>query len=305
MTPRQYQAIVPLALIAAACAGNGAPPPSPPSMPPSQAPVTPAAPPTETAPAPSGAPVEPAPQVSGDPALPGVRAVDAALSAARGAALAAKGPGYRPRTRHVAADGRPTYTNRLILETSPYLLQHAHSPVSWYPWEDEAFERARREDKPLLLSVGYSTCHWCHAMERESLEDPEIAAFPNETFVAIKVDREERPDVDSLYMTAVHLLAGRGGWPMTVVLTPSREPFFAGTYFPARDGDRGARKGFLSILRELHVAYRERRGELVTTAAEFTRRLRAATEPERPADLPGADAIARAAANLARAYDPA
>src|SRR3990170_3918518 len=121
--------------------------------------------------------------------------------------------------------------NRLASERSPYLLQHAHNPVDWYPWGEEAFEAARRENKPVFLSVGYSTCHWCHVMERESFEDEEVAELINRHFIAIKVDREERPDVDAIYMNAAFMLGGSGGWPMTVVMTPDKQPFFAGTYF--------------------------------------------------------------------------
>ncbi len=149
------------------------------------------------------------------------------------------------------SDGGHKHTNRLALETSPYLLQHAHNPVNWYPWGDEAFAEARRLGRPVFLSIGYSTCHWCHVMEEESFEDEEIAAFLNEHYVCIKVDREERPDVDAIYMSAVQALTGSGGWPMSVWLTPEREPFFGGTYFPPRDGARGARHGFLTVLREL------------------------------------------------------
>src|SRR5438132_4611449 len=129
-------------------------------------------------------------------------------------------------------DSGGEHTNRLIASTSPYLLQHAHNPVDWYPWGEEALGRARAEDKPILLSVGYSACHWCHVMERESFEDAETAALMNEHFVNIKVDREERPDIDAVYMDAVVALTGQGGWPMTVFLTPEGEPFFGGTYFP-------------------------------------------------------------------------
>lgn len=128
----------------------------------------------------------------------------------------------------------PQHTNRLIDATSPYLLQHAHNPVDWYPWGDEALEKARNEDKPIFLSVGYSACHWCHVMERESFEDEEIAEFLNEYFVAIKVDREERPDIDRIYMAATQIMTGSGGWPMSVFLTPALKPFYAGTYFPPR-----------------------------------------------------------------------
>ena len=126
------------------------------------------------------------------------------------------------------------HKNRLIDESSPYLLQHAGNPVDWYPWGPEALERARAEDLPILLSVGYSACHWCHVMERESFEDPGIARIMNENFVCIKVDREERPDIDAIYMAAVQALTGSGGWPMTVFLTPDGKPFYGGTYFPRR-----------------------------------------------------------------------
>src|SRR5580765_5281859 len=141
------------------------------------------------------------------------------------------------------------HSNRLIHETSPYLLQHAHNPVDWYPWGDEAFEKAKRENKPVLLSIGYATCHWCHVMEKESFEDQEIAKFMNEHYVSIKVDREQRPDLDAVYMASVQLMTGHGGWPMTVWLTPDRKPYYGGTYFPARDGDRGAQIGFLTLLK--------------------------------------------------------
>jgi uncharacterized protein YyaL (SSP411 family) len=121
--------------------------------------------------------------------------------------------------------------NRLAKEKSPYLLQHAQNPVDWYPWSDEAFVKAAREDKPIFLSIGYSTCHWCHVMERESFEDEEVAKLLNDTFVCIKVDREERPDIDNIYMTVCSMMTGSGGWPLTVIMTPDKKPFFAGTYF--------------------------------------------------------------------------
>ena len=147
-------------------------------------------------------------------------------------------------------------SNRLAGETSPYLLQHARNPVDWYPWGDEAFARARAENKPILLSIGYSACHWCHVMERESFEDPAIAALMNELFVSIKVDREERPDVDDVYMKAVQILIGRGGWPLTAFLTPDRKPFHGGTYFPP--SDRHGMPGFPRVLRAVARAYHER-----------------------------------------------
>ena len=166
-----------------------------------------------------------------DQPLPGASAYDDTLSGHLRAALAAKGPAYVPRTHHLvgpAPSRTPKYTNRLILQSSPYLIQHAHNPVNWYPWGDEAFEEARRTGRPVFLSIGYSTCHWCHVMEGESFEDEEIARFMNQHYVCIKVDREERPDVDAIYMTAVQALTGSGGWPMSVWLTPSspgRDPW--------------------------------------------------------------------------------
>ncbi|MFQ5877451.1 MAG: thioredoxin domain-containing protein [Acidobacteriota bacterium] len=235
---------------------------------------------------------------------PGAEPYAADLKERLAAALLDKGPDYRPRTHHLRPDGRPIFTNRLILETSPYLLQHAHNPVDWYPWGEEAFSRARELDRPILLSVGYSTCHWCHVMERESFEDLEIARFLNERFVAIKVDREERPDVDGVYMSAVQMLTGRGGWPMTIVMTPDRRPFFGGTYFPARSGDRGARKGFWEILHELDEAYRSDREAVVSSAAQISRRVAQALAGRRPEGVPDAGPIARAAELLARTYDP-
>jgi uncharacterized protein YyaL (SSP411 family) len=158
-------------------------------------------------------------------------------------------------------------TNRLGSETSPYLLQHAHNPVDWYPWGDEAFARARHEDKPVLLSIGYSSCHWCHVMERECFDDPDIAALMNELFVSIKVDREERPDVDDVYMKAVQLLIGRGGWPLTIFLTPDRRPFHGGTYFPPTD--RHGLPGFPRVLRAVSEAYHRRPEEVARATREL------------------------------------
>ncbi len=238
-----------------------------------------------------------------DPALPGIGRPDGRLAAKLADATRAKGPEYRPRTRHLNPDGSPKFTNRLVLETSPYLLQHAHNPVNWYAWGDEAFERARRENKPVLLSIGYSSCHWCHVMEEESFEDVEIASLLNERFVAVKVDREERPDLDTVYMKVLLLLSGRGGWPMTLVLTPAREPFFAATYIPARDGDRGAQTGFLTLLRQLDSAYRKDPERVLAAAREITDRVREASGRSRSGDVPGPEAIRNAAVLLARSYD--
>jgi len=147
------------------------------------------------------------------------------------------------------------HTNRLAQEKSPYLLQHARNPVDWFAWGDEAFEKARRENKPIFLSIGYSTCHWCHVMERESFESEKVAEFLNQHFVSIKVDREERPDVDKIYMTFVQATTGSGGWPMSVFLAPDLKPFYGGTYFPP--DNRHGRPGFLQLLQHLcHCSHR-------------------------------------------------
>src|SRR4029077_6641422 len=162
--------------------------------------------------------------------------------------------------------------NRLAQETSPYLLQHAHNPVDWFPWGDEAFAKARAEDKPVLLSVGYSACHWCHVMEHESFENPQIADVMNQHFVSVKVDREERPDVDQIYMQAVQSLTGHGGWPMTVFLTPDGAPFYGGTYFPPVD--RHGLPGFPRLLESIAGAYRARRGEVAESGRKLLEEMR-------------------------------
>ncbi len=239
-----------------------------------------------------------------DPALPGLGEGDPALMAELAGALEARGDDYVPRTHHLEADGRPTYTNRLILENSPYLLQHAHNPVNWYAWGDEAFERARAQHRPVLVSIGYSTCHWCHVMERESFEDEEIAAFLNEHFVCIKVDREERPDVDEVYMTAVQLMSGHGGWPLNVFLTPDRQPFFGGTYFPPRDGARGSRHGFLTILQALDREYREKPESIVQAAADLSEAIRKSSTGAEAGEVPDARSLKQGAESLLSRFDP-
>ena len=163
------------------------------------------------------------------------------------------------------------HTNRLIHETSPYLLQHAHNPVDWYPWGEEAFQKAKRENKPILLSIGYSACHWCHVMERESFENEEIAALMNELFVSIKVDREERPDLDEIYMNAVQMMTGRGGWPMTMFLTPEGKPFYGGTYFPPED--RYNVPGFPKILRGVANAFHKQPQDVENSVSQILARL--------------------------------
>ncbi len=236
--------------------------------------------------------------------LPGAPAFPPDVAAAIGAAVEKEGGGQAARTRH-AGNGVPLFTNRLILESSPYLRQHAHNPVNWYPWGDEAFAEARRTGRPVFLSVGYSTCHWCHVMEEESFEDPEIARFLNEHYVSIKVDREERPDVDAVYMAAVQALTGGGGWPMSVWLDAERRPFYGGTYFPPRDGARGARRGFLSILGEIAEIWRADPEKVGHSAAELSRLVgEALGGDEPPAGLPGDREIAAAVSFYERAFDP-
>src|SRR5215212_418358 len=164
------------------------------------------------------------------------------------------------------------FTNKLINETSPYLLQHAHNPVEWYAWGDEAFEKAKAEDKPLLVSIGYSACHWCHVMEHESFEDEATARIQNEHFVNIKVDMEERPDVDQIYMTFVQMTTGRGGWPMNVFITPDKIPFFGGTYFPP--SPRYGMPSWKQILESISEAWREKRDELLRSANDILGELR-------------------------------
>ena len=217
--------------------------------------------------------------------------------------LAAQGTEYRARTHHLNDDGTPVYTNDLILQTSPYLLQHAHNPVAWMAWGDAAFEKAQALDRPILLSIGYSTCHWCHVMERESFEDEEIAAYINANFVAIKVDREERPDIDSIYMDAVRAMTGRGGWPLTAILNAEREPFFGGTYFPARDGDRGTRMGFLSVLRRIQEVWTTDRAKITEQARRLSKAVERAAQPGLAGEAPGIEVLAKATGQWASGFD--
>src|SRR5512143_2416098 len=197
----------------------------------------------------------------------------------------------------------PGSANRLARESSPYLRLHAHNPVDWYPWGPEAIARARREDRPIFLSVGYSTCYWCHVMERESFSDPAVAAQMNASFVNVKVDREERPDLDEIYMLATQILAGQGGWPNSVFLTPRLEPFFAGTYFPPADAQ--GRPGFRTVLASMVHAWSERRADVEEQAAELTGAIRQhldEIEPWREA-LPGGELATRALEGLRRRFD--
>jgi uncharacterized protein len=192
--------------------------------------------------------------------------------------------------------------NRLADETSPYLIQHADNPVDWYPWGDEALARARDEDRPILLSIGYAACHWCHVMEHESFEDPETAALMNEQFVNVKVDREERPDLDAVYMDAVVAMTGHGGWPMTVFLTPEGEPFFGGTYFPP--APRHGLPSFRQVLQAVARAYREKRGEVAQSARQLVAAVRDSAELA-PSSEPLTDSVlGEAARNLRNIFDP-
>jgi uncharacterized protein len=176
----------------------------------------------------------------------------------------------------VTAEDGEKYTNRLIHEKSPYLLQHVHNPVDWYPWGKEAFDKAKKENKPILLSVGYSTCHWCHVMEHESFENPEIAKLMNDNFVSIKVDREERPDIDQVYMTFVQATTGSGGWPMTVFLTPDLKPFFGGTYFPPED--KWGQPGLTRVLNKITEAWKSDRERIVASSDKIISQLQSVTE---------------------------
>jgi uncharacterized protein YyaL (SSP411 family) len=195
----------------------------------------------------------------------------------------------------------PSHTNRLAGETSPYLRQHRHNPVDWYPWGEEALARARAEDRPIFLSIGYSACHWCHVMERESFEDPRVAGVMNERFVNIKVDREERPDLDDIYMAATQMLSGQGGWPNSVFLTPDLKPFFAGTYFPPEP--RWGRPSFEQVLVGVADAYRSRRADIAKAADEVTEQIRRMADIAPSAEAPGPSLLNRAFGDLAGRFD--
>ncbi|HEY6843994.1 MAG TPA: thioredoxin domain-containing protein, partial [Thermoanaerobaculia bacterium] len=191
--------------------------------------------------------------------------------------------------------------NRLAKETSPYLLQHANNPVDWYPWSEEALSKARAEDKPIFLSIGYSACHWCHVMERESFENGAIAKILNDNFVSIKVDREERPDLDSIYMQAVQLMTGHGGWPMSVFLTPDGGPFYSGTYFPPED--RHGMPGFTRVLTHVLDAYRSRRSDVQAASDEVRNVINSQLQVHGHRSIEH-EAVDRAAEQIARGYDP-
>src|SRR3977135_947121 len=193
------------------------------------------------------------------------------------------------------------HTNLLINETSPYLLQHAHNPVDWQPWSEEAFAQAKREDKPVLLSIGYSACYWCHVMEHESFENEAIAKLMNENFVSIKVDREERPDLDQIYMNAVQMMTQHGGWPMTVFLTPEGVPFYGGTYFPPED--RYNMPGFPRVLLSVAQAYRDRPDDVKETAVSILGALKGRSQTDESTDVLSMDLLDSSYRQIIRSYD--
>jgi uncharacterized protein YyaL (SSP411 family) len=194
-----------------------------------------------------------------------------------------------------------TVQNRLAQEKSPYLLQHADNPVDWYPWGEEAFTRARSEDKPIFLSIGYATCHWCHVMEHESFEDPIVARLMNQAFVCVKVDREERPDIDQVYMTVCQLISGGGGWPLTIIMTPDRQPFFAGTYLPRQS--RFGRVGMLELIPKVQEMWQSQRQKVLGSASQITSHLQAAAGQQWPGQVSN-DLPKRAFNELAVRFDP-
>ncbi|MGR9072054.1 MAG: DUF255 domain-containing protein [Gammaproteobacteria bacterium] len=211
-------------------------------------------------------------------------------------ALAEKGPQYRPRTRHLE-NGSPLYTNRLIFEDSPYLLQHAHNPVDWFPWGEEAFETARKQNKPVFLSIGYATCHWCHVMEEDSFENTDVAEVLNEYFVAVKVDREQHPDIDQTYMTAVQLITGQGGWPMSSFLTHEGKPFFGGTYYPSST--------FTHLLLQIRQAWDEKHDELFVQAERIAEAVRSSASAKSAVESIEPSTLRSAVYRLMTTYDSA
>jgi uncharacterized protein YyaL (SSP411 family) len=192
--------------------------------------------------------------------------------------------------------------NRLINEKSPYLLQHAYNPVDWYPWCDEAFERAKIEDKPIFLSIGYSTCHWCHVMEKESFEDEEVAKILNENFIPIKVDREERPDIDTVYMTICQAMTGHGGWPLTIIMTPDKKPFFAGTYIPKHS--RYGRIGLIELLQKVVEIWKENKDKVISLAEQITNEIKEAIEKVEKGNIIDETIFTLAYKELEENFDP-
>ena len=199
------------------------------------------------------------------------------------------------RSKYVDENGEPKYTNRLIEDSSPYLVQHGHNPVDWYPWCDEAFVQASAQDKPIFLSIGYSTCHWCHVMERESFDNEDIAGFLNEHFISIKLDREQRPDLDEIYMTGLQLMTGQGGWPLSSFVTPKGKPFFAGTYFPPEQ--------FLSLLTQINEAWRTKREEITSQATQMSEAIDQQTRVAKQAQAVDDQTITQAIDQLLVSFD--
>jgi len=236
-------------------------------------------------------------------ALPSAPPLPSAVRRQIALELASRPSDYAPRTRNLRPDGSPEYSNRLLLEASPYLRQHAHNPVNWYPWGDEAFADAKRLDRPVLISIGYSTCHWCHVMEEESFDTIAAASYLNEHFISIKVDREARPDIDAVYMAAVNALGQSGGWPLNVWLTPEREPFFGGTYFPPRS--IGERPSFLDALRKINEAYTNDRARVAALSKQITAAIQQqlAGQSARQTRVPDRSVFDLALARIAQAAD--
>ena len=227
--------------------------------------------------------------------LPGASPFDEALLDAFERIRKERGKEYHPRTKWLRPDGWAMYTNRLFLESSPYLLQHAHNPVNWFPWGDEAFQLARKLNRPLLVSIGYSTCHWCHVMEEESFEDEGIARYLNENFIAIKVDREERPELDSIYMNAVQALTGSSGWPLNVWLTADRKPFHGGTYFSPGD--------LMKVLHSVKDAYAANPERIAAAGRQVTLALKSSHPPDEKNELPTAAVLHDAAQSCRQHFD--
>jgi uncharacterized protein YyaL (SSP411 family) len=193
-------------------------------------------------------------------------------------------------------------SNRLAYEQSPYLLQHAENPVDWYPWGEEAFQAAKKEDKPIFLSIGYATCHWCHVMAHESFEDEEVARLLNKYCIAIKVDREERPDIDHIYMSVCQAMTGQGGWPLSIFMTPEGKPFFAGTYFPKTS--RMGMPGFVDVLRQIAAVWQNDRWRITNASEEMTRALQPRAVSSTPIHALGLDSLRKGYIQLERAFDP-
>lgn len=220
---------------------------------------------------------------------------DSEINAGLKTKLQAKGKDYQPRTEHLNPDGSPVYTNRLILEQSPYLLQHAHNPVNWYSWGPEAFAVAKKENKPVFLSIGYSTCHWCHVMERESFDNKALADYLNKHYIAIKVDRERRPDVDKVFMTAAMLLNGSGGWPLSAILTPDGKPFFLGTYMP--------RETFLDVLQRAEQLWQQDEAQLRKMADKISAAVQSRQQSMLQAEHIGKERVQIAVISLLNRFD--